>query len=627
MRGPLWFRGARRGLACLKKSTVLFTILACAVPAYGQSFTLVDLGTGAPNSFGSAIAINNVYPNYSIALNEVGGSPVLIDADRTRTFLPHLGGGISYSSAVNDARTVAGYSTLPTGASRAVLWLNGGEQLVNLGVLFPDRNPTSSAAALNNNSNVQVTGWVSFDVDDVTRVAHAFLWQSGTMVDILPGDYQTTARGINDLGQVVGQRVASRGSYGEAYLWSNGTVTNLGHLGAYQGIPNSLAFGINNNQTVVGNSTNPINANRAFAWHPDDRRMMDLGTLPGRTGATAYGINNYELVVGSSSDVRVPPRAFIVGSRAYRPMIDLNNLVIAPGWELSYAFGVNDQNQIVGLGVVNFQLRGFLLLPIQADSPALRKARTCAEILGKALLVRGGAEATKVALDPRTPVWGRILGAVGQFLIGAALGLVMINCGGDPFDQNYPTVYTPQFRGVPPVPDLGSGCPAGLADTMNQALARGARAVSYIQAISVTLNRAQSAFMFGDTQSFSAQDQALGNYEASANSELTAYQSGLRNIASAIQGSACDLTLTRADIEQFIADVQAQGIKALPDDELRLFDTYQIDPWTTIPLYAGLDASQVPLSLSDGLTTTAQGIGVLANLFAALPRRQYRAHR
>jgi hypothetical protein len=45
-------------------------------------------------------------------------------------------------------------------------------------------------------------------------------------------------------------------------------------------------------------------------------------------------------------------------------MINLNDLIQAPGWVLNFATGLNDCAQIVGYGTLNGDLHGFLLTVI-----------------------------------------------------------------------------------------------------------------------------------------------------------------------------------------------------------------------------------------------------------------------
>src|SRR2546422_786419 len=96
----------------------------------------------------------------------------------------------------------------------------------------------------------------------------------------LPGDSTSLAHGINDAGQVVGQS-----GWLHAFLWDNGTMTNLGNLGG----PLSAATGINNAGQVVGTSETPSGWSHAFLWQ--NGTMIDLGTLGGgQTGAVHLNV-------------------------------------------------------------------------------------------------------------------------------------------------------------------------------------------------------------------------------------------------------------------------------------------------------------------------------------------------
>ena len=99
------------------------------------------------------------------------------------------------------------------------------------------------------------------------------------------------ASDINNHGQVVGWSYSADYSLDHAFLWSNGTMTDLGTLGGlYSG-----ATGINDNGQVTGSAHIPADNYHAFFY--DSGTMHDLGTLGG-IESYGYKINNNGVVVG-----------------------------------------------------------------------------------------------------------------------------------------------------------------------------------------------------------------------------------------------------------------------------------------------------------------------------------------
>lgn len=145
----------------------------------------------------------------------------------------------------------------------------------------------------------------------------------------------SVARDINDNGQIVGYSQSSI-VYGDihAFLYSNGTMTDLGTLGGQD----SYAYGINNSGQIVGNSATTNYSTHAFLY--SEGKMIDLGTLSEGDFSYAYSINNSGQIVGKSGG-----RAFLYSNGT---MIDLG----APPamWDDSYscAYGINDSGLIVG---------------------------------------------------------------------------------------------------------------------------------------------------------------------------------------------------------------------------------------------------------------------------------------
>ena len=170
---------------------------------------------------------------------------------------------------------------------------------------------------------------------------HAFLWRNGTMTDLgtLAGsEGSSAARGINRRGEVVGQSTTSDGQ-ARAFRWRQGLMTDLGTLDASG---SSGANSINRLGQVVGYSySSSAGDNHAFLW--ENGVMTDLGTLGGPS-SQATDINGSGQVVGGSrvdfehDDVS---HAFLWQAGV---MTDLGTL----GGRTSWAQGINEAGHIVG---------------------------------------------------------------------------------------------------------------------------------------------------------------------------------------------------------------------------------------------------------------------------------------
>ena len=109
---------------------------------------------------------------------------------------------------------------------------------------------SSVAVAINNVGHI-----VGYSATTSGNGESAFLWQNGTMTD-LGGD---AAIAINDAGQIVGTDYGSR-----VVLWQNGTMIDLGLVG---GADRSAVNAINSVGQVVGDSWNSATGNdHATLW-------------------------------------------------------------------------------------------------------------------------------------------------------------------------------------------------------------------------------------------------------------------------------------------------------------------------------------------------------------------------
>jgi probable HAF family extracellular repeat protein len=149
------------------------------------------------------------------------------------------------------------------------LWRDG--VATDLGTLGGDETGDRNGFGARNgalNEHDQVVGG-SFTSPTGNR--HAFLWSEGTMRDLgtLGGDY-SFALDVNDLGEVVGWSETADGET-HAFLWRDGTMTDLGALLPDPTRP-SQATEINNRGQVLGWVGDPATSAEALLlWETHDR--------------------------------------------------------------------------------------------------------------------------------------------------------------------------------------------------------------------------------------------------------------------------------------------------------------------------------------------------------------------
>src|SRR5579864_2466778 len=218
----------------------------------------------------------------------------------TVTDLGTLGGSFAFAIGINDSGEVVGYSAFanpPPGygySSHAFLYSNG--MMKDLGTLGSPCDDLSDSFAKAINASGQVVGGSNLPGDIRNYTSHAFLYSNGTMTDLgTLGGTSSYANGINDSGQVVGVSSLPGDSAYHAFLYNNGAMKDLGTLGA----STSSAYGINDSGQVVGASGLPGNSgSHTFLY--SNGTMTDLGTLGGCC-SEGYGINASGEVVGRAS--------------------------------------------------------------------------------------------------------------------------------------------------------------------------------------------------------------------------------------------------------------------------------------------------------------------------------------
>lgn len=264
------------------------------------------------------------------------------------------GDDVSWGYGINDSRQVTGISYVPPGnVTRA--WVSEGDDLRDLGSLG---GLYTLPYAINNAGTV--VGMST--VDETNNPQRAFLWTNSTgMLDLgaLPGEQMSSfALRVNSRGQIVGNSGALFGTR-HAVLWTDNSIKDLGMLNL-----SSSARGINEAGDVVGWIQLASGDLHAAAWlAADDYQPRDLGALPGSHVTVASGINNHGEVVGYSHDGPWDYRGFVY-ELATGEMVSLDDTLPADsGWQVGVINDINDLGYIIGYGFKDRVVKGFVLQP------------------------------------------------------------------------------------------------------------------------------------------------------------------------------------------------------------------------------------------------------------------------
>jgi probable HAF family extracellular repeat protein len=313
-----------------------------------------------------------------------------------------LGGGVSFGSGINKSGQIAGFAlnTISDAVSiydfqffglsngtetRAFLWTNGIMQ--DLGTLG---GPDAWSSFVNDAGQVAGFSYTDSAVNSTTGVptTHPFLWDPargmsdlGTLGGTLAGSQTVFDGGLNNLGQVVGASTLAGDQVFHPFLWTNpGPMQDLGTLGGTNGV----AGAINDAGEIIGTADLPgsvadpflgresFNVSHAFLWK--NGTMRDLGTLLGDKSSASSAINSQGQIVGYSCP-RTCEDHFHDHAVLWQngSIFDLNKLIRAgrTGLILTRAFAINDRGEIAGIGTppgCDFDLicsHAFLLVPVQ----------------------------------------------------------------------------------------------------------------------------------------------------------------------------------------------------------------------------------------------------------------------
>jgi probable HAF family extracellular repeat protein len=336
-------------------TTIALTALATSTDRpYAQStpapYTLTDLGTlGGGSTQANDLNDAAQVVGYSSATS---GTHAFRWQDGLMTDLGTLPDGWgSYAVSVNGLGDAVGTANLKNGLGRAVLWRNG--TIVNLTPELPVYEDVSHAVAINDSGQIVLSiNDTPFVLDTGTRTAIGTLGGPGAF-----------AADLNNAGQVVGT------STQRAFLWDNGTMTDLGLL---PGDQDSGASAINDLGVIVGSSgwTDPDTYEQHY--RPFIYANGTMSAIPAPSSeAFAGDINDAGVVVGTmrAGGAVTPWHAWIYVNGV---VTNLNSLV-APGsgLHLRQAHAINNQGQIAGVAMdAQGRYHGFLLTPAEGAPPA-----------------------------------------------------------------------------------------------------------------------------------------------------------------------------------------------------------------------------------------------------------------
>ena len=230
----------------------------------------------------------------------------------------------SFALGINDSGQVVGYGYLSDFTVHGFLWTEA-TGMVDIGTpgganCFPTAINSSGA----------VVGQTSLANGQLV----AFYWtSSGGFVTLPQPSASTSAKGINDFGEVTGQRYVS--AITEGFIWNptSGTTRSIGYLA---GGDKSAGTDINNLHHATGTAGFPNGANNVFLWKKRSG-IQDLGTPLGSFTAVVNAINDQDEIVGFAN----PGRGFYwSGATGYRILEGLSETVLANG--------INNSGQIAG---------------------------------------------------------------------------------------------------------------------------------------------------------------------------------------------------------------------------------------------------------------------------------------
>ena len=342
--------------------------IASAAPAGAYYVTDIgNLGIGGTAVEGLAVA-------------RVGGQPMMagydfgsgIDTEQAFAWTPSGGivnlqsviaakyGPVAYSMAtgVNSSGQLVGYYT-DNGEGVHGFIYTGGTNITNI-----DNYATNGVSAdIQNVGGINSSGVIGGSyTNGLLPAVNGFIADTHAQTFTGIGAYgdpggTSYAFAINNNGWLAGYGNLTSG--GSGMVEWRGASTGWVLLPSINSANSSYGEAIDSNGDAVGYALAP--SNTPVYYNYATNTTVALPYASGHTGGKAFGINDNGVVVGMSNSA-----AFVqsVAGGTPGPMEILNNLIAAgTGWNLQYAYAVDNAGDIVGRGTLNGTADAFLLEP------------------------------------------------------------------------------------------------------------------------------------------------------------------------------------------------------------------------------------------------------------------------
>ncbi len=260
---------------------------------------------------------------------------------------------------------LAAAAGLPAAAAAPAAAATAAYTVTNLGSLGgTGEYPVTEPAAINANGQVTGFSYTSTTIKEPCpypsktqcsfQPQHAFLWSNGTMTDLgtLGGqDQGSSGNAINLSGEVVGLSQTKTAGVTHAALWTGKKTVDLGALAPLSSGSWSSAFGINDSGQVVG-SWAPSQSTSGTGAHPWLYSNGTMTSLPEPTdlttpSCTPSAINNNGQIIGDCRDASGTEHGVLWQNGTVTTLGTLGGL------QVTNLTAINNNGQIAGWGTTS----------------------------------------------------------------------------------------------------------------------------------------------------------------------------------------------------------------------------------------------------------------------------------